>query len=365
MGEYFDKPLLGGREFELVRKALEEGGLSQGRFVKEFQESVANYCGVDYGLAVSNGTCAIHLALMALGIKEGDEVIVPSYSFIASANPVSYLKAKPVFADVTPDTFCMDPDQLKKLITPKTKAIMPVHILGHPCDMSPIMEVAKDNGLYVVEDAAEALGAEYKGKKVGSFGDISCFSFYSNKLITTGEGGACLTNNSELKEKMALLRAQGKELISVLKEKGLPQFYHQVLGYNYRMTELQGALGIAQMERLNSIIDAKRRVASMYNEALTGVDVSPAVERDDSKHVYWQYQVLFRDHQEKLRAMQRLSANQIECRESFFPLHMQPIYNFQGELPVSKKVYENGLILPNSVNLSMEKINSIVNAIKQ
>ncbi|NQU99168.1 MAG: DegT/DnrJ/EryC1/StrS aminotransferase family protein, partial [Parcubacteria group bacterium] len=238
------KPSLGREELNNVMEAIKSSWISsKGKFITEFEENFAEYCGVKYGIATANGTVALHLALKALKISKGDEVIVPDLTFIATANVVTYCNAKPIFIDSNPDYWCIDPEKIEEKITTKTKAIIPVHLYGHPCDMDAITKIAKKYGLYVIEDAAEAHGAGYKGKKVGSFGDISCFSFYGNKIITTGEGGMCLTNNQKLAERMKILRDHGMSPDK--------RYWYDVIGFNYRMTNIQAAIGVAQLKKID------------------------------------------------------------------------------------------------------------------
>jgi len=254
-------PELGSSEMEYLSKCIGEGMISsQGRFVHQFETEFSAACGAEYGVAVANGTCALHLALEALGVGPGDEVIVPSLTFIATANTVTHAGATPLFADVDPDTLCISPDTIEPWVSPKTKAIIPVHLLGQPCNMPEICRFAKQRGLHVIEDAAEAHGAEVNGQRVGSFGEINCFSFYANKIITTGEGGMCTTNDAALADRMRLLRGHGMDPNR--------RYWHSVIGYNYRMTNLQAAVGLAQLPCLDTWIEKRRWIYSRYRELL-------------------------------------------------------------------------------------------------
>ena len=249
------EPSFDEEELKNVVEAVKTGWISsKGKFVKEFEENFANFIGTKYGVATMNGTAALHLALKALNISKGDEVVIPDLGFIATANSVTYCNAKPILVDSHPDYWCIDPFKIEEKITQNTKAIIPVHLYGHPCDMDPIMEIAESHNLYVIEDAAEAHGAEYKGKIVGGFGDINCYSFFANKVITTGEGGMCLTDNDELYQKMILLRDHGMN----------PQkrYWHDFIGFNYRMTNLQGAVGVAQLKKIDKFLEKKRLIAN-------------------------------------------------------------------------------------------------------
>lgn len=242
------QPHLTGNEYKyLIDAFLSTWISSAGKYITQFEESFSDYCGVKFGVAVSNGTTALHLALAALEIGEGDEVIVPDITFAATINAVIYTGATPVIVDIEEDSWCIDPDEIEKAITSKTKAIIPVHIYGQPCDMGRICDIAIKNNLYIVEDCAEAHGAAWNGQKVGSFGTISCFSFFGNKVITTGEGGMCITNDEQLNEKMRILRDHGMSKSR--------RYYHEILGFNYRMTNLQAAIGVAQVERIEDILE--------------------------------------------------------------------------------------------------------------
>ncbi|MBC7334373.1 MAG: DegT/DnrJ/EryC1/StrS aminotransferase family protein, partial [Actinobacteria bacterium] len=255
------EPSIGKEEIRSVLKAVKSGWVSsKGEFIEKFEKKFADYHRVKEAVSTSNGTTALHLALKSLGIEKNDEVIVPVLTFAATANAVIYCNAKPVFVDIHPKYWCIDPQKIEEKITEKTRAIIPVHLYGHPCDMDWITDIAEDHGLYVVEDAAESHGAEYKGKKVGTFGDIACFSFYGNKIITTGEGGMCITNNEELAKEMRILRDHGMRPDK--------KYWHDKIGFNYRMTNLQAALGIVQLKKLDKFINKKRKIAKIYRKNL-------------------------------------------------------------------------------------------------
>jgi len=308
---------------------------------------------------VANGTVALHLALEALGIKPGDEVIVPALTFIATANAVKYVGAKPVFIDSEPRTWNIDPERIKEKITKKTKAIMPVHLYGHPCDMGIINEIAEKHDLKVIEDAAEAHGAEYKGKKVGSLSDVSCFSFYGNKILTTGEGGMCLTNDEKIAEKIEQLKDHGMS-----KER---RYYHPQLGYNYRLTNIQAAIGLAQLERIEQTIDTKRRNAKTYNSLLKNVKgITLPVEEPWAKNVYWMYSILV-ERGYKLRRDEligKLKKEGIDTRPFFIPLHKMPYLDEGLKFPIAEELGEKGINLPSSVKLTKEQIEEITSFIK-
>ena len=357
------EPSLGEEELKNVIEAVKSGWISsRGKFIEEFERNFSNYCDRKYGVATSNGTVALHLALKTLGIGKGDQVIIPDLTFVAVANAVTYCNAKPVFVDSHPDYWCLDPDKIEEKITPKTKAIIPVHLYGHPCDMDSIMKIAEERDLYVIEDAAEAHGAEYKGKKVGSFGDISCFSFYGNKIITTGEGGMCLTNNEELAEKMRILRDHGMDPNK--------RYWYEVVGFNYRMTNLQAAVGVAQLKKLNGFVERKRQIARWYSEGLKDLEETELItlypEIQWAKCVYWMYCILVEDNFGMSRddLIKRLEENGIETRPFFYPVHVMPPYKNDDKFPVAEKISRKGINLPSAINLKEEEIEKIVGVIR-
>ncbi|MHA1833615.1 MAG: DegT/DnrJ/EryC1/StrS family aminotransferase [Candidatus Baldrarchaeia archaeon] len=345
------EPCLGKEELKNVVKAVKSGWISsKGEFIPKFEEEFAKYCDVKYGVATSNGTVALHLALTALGIKKGDEVIVPTLTFVATANAVTYCGAKPIFVDSHPDYWCMDPEKIEEKITSKTKAIIPVHLYGHPCDMDAIMDIAKDHNLYVIEDAAEAHGAEYKGKKVGSFGDISCFSFYGNKIITTGEGGMCLTNNEEIAKKMRILRDHGMNLNR--------KYWHNVIGFNYRMTNIQAAIGLAQLQKLDRFVKKKIEIARWYKQELKDLADKNLItlhpEMPWAKCVYWMYCILVEDKPNILK--DELMKKGVETRLFFYPVHVLPPYKRNEKFLVAEKLAKKGINLPSSVKLRKKEV---------
>lgn len=356
------EPALGEEELSNVIEAVKSGWISsQGKFIPEFEQAFARYCGVKHGVATANGTVALHLALEALGIGRGDEVIVPTLTFVATANAVRYTGATPVLVDCHPDYWCIDPGLFEKAITPRTRAVIPVHLYGHPCDMGAIMDRAGRHGLYVIEDAAEAHGAEHKGQKVGSFGDISCFSFFGNKIITTGEGGMCLTNNDELASRMRILRDHGMNPAR--------RYWHDVVGFNYRMTNLQAAVGVAQVKKLAEFVETKRRIARWYAEGLSRMAADGTVSLHPqmtwAKCVYWMYSITIPGiaRTDRDRLIEKLDQQGIQTRPLFHPVHTMPPYHTPGQFAVAEEISRTGLNLPSSHRLTPAEATTVVESI--
>lgn len=355
------EPFIGRKELQYVTDCIKTKWISsKGKYVGEFEEKFSRYCGVKYGISTTNGTAALHLALASLGIGKGDEVIVPTFTMIASVNPIVYTGARPAFVDADPKTWCMDTSKIEEKITKNTKAILPVHIYGHPCDMDAIMKIAKEHGLLVIEDAAEAHGAEYKGKKVGSFGDAACYSFYANKILTCGEGGMVITNNEALAEKARALKdlAFGEKI----------RFLHQYLGFNYRMTNIHAAIGLAQLENIDKLVEIRRKNAKLYNSLLKdvkGITLPP--EEKWAKNVYWMYSILVEDDFGISRdmLMEKLKGEGIDTRTFFIPIHRQPVYpEYNGEkYPVADELSRKGINLPSGPTLKKEDIEYVVESI--
>jgi len=356
------EPCITGNELAYVSDCIQSGWVSSlGKYISEFERLFADFCGTRHAVAVSNGTAALHLALTVLGIGPGDEVIVPTLTFIATANAVHYTGARPVFADSEPFTWNIDPEDIARRITPRTKAIIPVHIYGHPANMKPILDLAEKHGLYVIEDAAEAHGARYEGKRVGSFGVLNTFSFYGNKIITTGEGGILTTDDDFLAERVRFLRDHA---MSPAK-----RYWHTEIGYNYRMTNMQAALGVAQMERIEEFIARKRWIAQTYREGLEGIkSITLSPEATWATTVYWMYSILLNDDFKVSRdeVMRRLKEQGIDSRPFFYPIHSMPPYNTGPlSLPVAENLSSRGINLPSAVTLSKSDIQRITTAIQQ
>jgi perosamine synthetase len=293
----------------------------------------------------------------------GDEVIVPALTFIATANAVAYCNAKPVLVDVHPEYWCMDPAKVETQITTKTKAIIPVHLYGHPCDMDAIIDIARRHNLYVIEDAAEAHGAIYKDRRVGSFGDINCFSFYGNKIISTGEGGMCLTNDEGLATKMRILRDHGMNPNK--------RYWYDVVGFNYRMTNLQAAVGTAQVDKLDMLIAKRRQLANWYSNAFRDLVESEVIklppEMPWARNIYWMYSILLEDSFGTSRdeLVRGLEEKGIETRPLFYPLHLMPPYQGYNSsaFPVAEEIGRKGLNLPSGPNTTRKQVTQIVDCI--
>ena len=364
MSQHFipiSKPFIGAREKELVLDALDSGWVSSiGKYIDEFEAKFARYCGTEYALAVSNGTTGLHLALATLGLQPGDEVIVPDLTFVATANAVAYTGATPVLADVDADTLCLDVASVKSLITPRTKAIIPVHLYGHPADMDALTEIADAHGLAIVEDAAEAHGAEYKGRRVGSFGKCAVFSFYGNKVITTGEGGMLTTNDRAFYQRAKRLRDHA---MSPHK-----RYFHEERGYNYRITNLQAALGVAQLERIDEFLDRRTEIMGWYNSEVATTDgVRLNRVKNWAKSAFWMVclEVDWFDEARRDAFMQALRARGIDSRPYFCTMSSMPMYR-QAPLPVASRKAQTGLNLPSYFELTkgeVQRIGSDVNEI--
>jgi len=357
------EPTLIGNEIAYVTDCIKTGWISsQGHYVREFESLLAGYCSMPYALAVSNGTVALHLALLALGVSKGDQVILPDITFAACINAVIYTGATPVLVDVSRDTWSLDPLAVEKAITSRTKVIMSVHLYGHPCHMDELSLISKKHNIFLIEDCAEALGGMYKDKPIGSFGDISIFSFFGNKTITTGEGGMVLIRDKETYERAHVLRDHGMSKVK--------KYWHDVVGYNYRMTNLQGAIGVAQLERLNEIIEAKRKIAHYYNKSFSSFDeIIIPPEETWAYNSFWLYTILLSEKVTISRddLITELLKHGIESRPTFYPIHQMPIYKSyldgNQNFPVAGYISENGISLPSSVSLSEKEQDSIIDIV--
>lgn len=350
------KPEILEAEILRVTEAVSSGWVSSlGPYLDDFEQQFAHFCGVKHCITTANGTVAIHLALSALDIGAGDEVIVPDLTFAATINAVLLAGATPVIVDVCPKTWCINPALIEKAITPRTKAIIPVHLYGHPCDMAALNALAKKHDVFIIEDAAEAHGALYHNKPVGGLGDCATFSFYGNKIITTGEGGCITTNSDSIAAKARLLRDHGMS-----KEK---RYWHTVVGFNYRMTNLQAALGLAQLEKIAGFLRERARILQDYRRFLSGFDVQLNPMDAHCQPVNWLTSVLLpnSEREERDQLIQALKDNGIETRSFFYPLSAMPIYHSYAleECPVAHQLSARGLNLPTYMGLSTETIQNI------
>jgi perosamine synthetase len=337
------EPFLNGNEKKYVLDCLDSTWISSnGKYIGAFEEAFAKFCGVKHAIAANNGTTALHLALVALNLQPEDEVLIPTVTYIATANAVRYCGATPVLVDVCPVTMNLDPEELEKYLTPKTKGIIPVHLYGHPAEMGPIMAFAKKHNLFVLEDAAEAHGAEYDGTKVGAIGDCATFSFFGNKIVTTGEGGMITTNDDALAARLRLFRGQGMDPNR--------RYWFPVIGYNYRMTNIQAAIGLAQMETIDESLSYRNKLARWYDELLSPLadKIILPKEMPWAKQVYWMYNIFLRDGTEIERdaVMKAMDEEGIETRPVFYPMHIMPPYLQQSNFPVADEWAQRGINLP-------------------
>ncbi len=357
-------PLLEGNEKKYVAECMDSGWISSaGKYVGLFEESFAEYCGAKHALACCNGTVALHLALLAHNVQPNDEVIVPTLTFVATPNAVSYCGAKPVFADSETETWNIDPPDVEAKITPRTKGIIAVHLYGHPAKMDELRAIADRHNLFLLEDAAEAHGALYRGKTAGSLGDSAAFSFYANKIITTGEGGMFLTDDDELANRARLFRGQGMDPNR--------RYWHPIIGYNYRMMNLPAAIGLAQLENIDRQIEMRKTVAAHYIERLRDF---PGIiwqhEKPWAQHVYWMFNVVLdpKIWQERDQVMRLMGECGIETRPIFYPAHTMPPYfdaNRNGKFPVADNISQNGISLPTWAGLNEDQIERICCALAQ
>ena len=352
------QPKISQREIDYVTDAMRSGWVSSlGAYVDKFEEGFAAFCGTNHGVSVGNGTVGLHLAMKVLGIGPGDEVIVPDLTFVATANTVVTAGATPVMVDVRPDTYCIDPQAIAAAITKNTKAIIPVHLYGHPADMPAIMCLARQHGLYVIEDAAEAHGASIAGQRVGSFGDCGVFSFYGNKIITSGEGGMITTNNPDFYQRARYLRdhAMSPEV----------RYWHTEVGYNYRMTNIQAALGLAQLEQIDDFIGARDEIISLYRRKLEGHGIicNPVI---DAQPVNWISCAVVKGlaRKERDQAMVDFRGQGIDTRPFFYPMSMFPMYEnlARAATPVAHALSESGFNLPTFVGMTEAQISSVCSA---
>ncbi len=355
-------PVFNGNEKKYVNDCLDSGWISSvGSYINKFEEKFAKFVGTKYAISCANGTVALHLPLLAYGVRPGDEIIVPTLTYIATANAVKYCGAKPVFVDSERDTWNIDPKKIEAKITNKTKGIIVVHLYGHPVNMAPIMQLAKKHNLFVIEDAAEAHGAKYKNKNVGNIGHIGTFSFFGNKIITTGEGGMVVTNDKRLADKMRILKGQGMD--------PKRRYWFIEVGYNYRMTNIQAAIGLAQLEKVKWHMGMRNKIAKLYYKHLSGLKdyVELPVVKEWATHSFWMFSILIKDNVKISRdeLMKLLSEKGIETRPVFYPMHIMPPYFIKNaKFSIAEKIAERGLNIPTHALLKEQDIEYISSCIK-
>jgi perosamine synthetase len=353
------EPLLAGNELAYVTDCVQTGWVSSlGKYVRDFEQQFATYCGTQYGIATFNGTVAIHLLAATLNLGPGDEVITPTLTYVATANGIRYTGATPVFVDSERETWNLDPDVIADAITPRTKAIMAVHLYGHPAKMEALRKIADTHNLFLFEDAAEAHGAIYKGQRVGALSDAAVFSFYGNKIITTGEGGIIVTNRKEWAERAFFLENQGRYSDN--------PYWHPEVAFNYRMTNIQAAIGLAQLEQIDTLLTIRKQNARHYNQRLSeipGITLPPNTAW--AENVYWMYSVLIDDDfgmsRDELRYQLRQAG--IDTRPFFYPIHTLPMYDTGQKFPVAEDLAQRGINLPSGATLSADQIDYICDTI--
>lgn len=351
-------------DVQAVAEVVRSGRLALGPKTEEFETRIAEYVGVKHAVAVSSGTAALHLLVRAMGLGPGDEVIVPSFTFAASVNVILYERATPVFVDIEPETYNLDPQDIKRKITSRTKAIMVVDVFGHPAEWDEIIPIAEKYGLKIIDDACEAIGAEYKGRKLGQFGNAAAFAFYPNKQMTTGEGGVIVTESDEVARLCRSMRNQGRGEMGAWLE-------HERLGYNYRMTEMSAALGVSQLSRIEVLLAKRDRVARMYTERLSGLDfVRPPVVRPYVRMSWFVYVITLAPGLHRDRVMAALAEQGIPSRGYFSPIHLQPyiremLGTREGMLPVTEEAARRTIALPFHGNMTEDEVDQVVEALKR
>lgn len=351
------QPYFIGQEKNYVNQCLDSTWISsKGEFIGRFERGFAEYIGAEYATSVCNGTVAIHLALEALGIKEGDEVIVPTFTYIASVNTIIQAGATPIFVDSLEESWQIDPEDVKRKITPKTKAVMVVHLYGLPCNMDAITAICKESGLLLVEDCAEAFGTRYKDQHVGTFGDVSTFSFFGNKTITTGEGGMVVFKDKIVMEKAYHLKNQG---VSQARE-----YWHDVVAYNYRMTNICAAIGLAQLEKADVILAKKREIAAWYREELKGLPLKTHDELPQTVHSFWMCSIAVNDALARQSLRDHLKKAAIETRPVFYPAHTMPHCATAQSFPVAESLSTRGINLPSYPGLSRSDVHKVTETIR-
>jgi len=354
------EPVLGPEVRQNVLECIDSNWISsRGPFVDRFEREFGSFIGTSHAASVCNGTVALHLALLALDVGPGDEVIVPTFTYIASVNAIQYVGATPVFVDSRPDTWQLDPDEIRRKITARTRAVMAVHLYGQPAAMQAIMRIARDHNLVVVEDCAEAIGSRIENKHVGTFGDVATWSFFGNKTITTGEGGMVTTDRPELDKTIRKLKGQGLA--------GEREYWHDIVGYNYRMTNICAAIGVAQLPRAYALLAKKRLIAEAYREHLVGVPAEFLWEAAETTNSFWMNCICVRDPAVRNELRKHLAADEIETRPAFSPAHTMPMYAkfAAGRYPVAENLGASGINLPSSPALTMEDVARVTASIKR
>lgn len=356
------EPNLCGNEEQYVLDCLRSTWISsRGEYIQRFEDAFSEYLGVEHSVTTSNGTTALHLILNATGIGPGDEVIVPTLTYVACANAITYVGAKPIFVDCDPIYWNMTVESVENAINAKTKAVMAVHLYGSPIDMVPLKDICRRHNILLIEDAAEALGSESKGVRAGNMGDVSAFSFFGNKTMTTGEGGMVSTNDSDIADRIRRLKNQGQSTSR--------SYWHDLIGFNYRMTNIQAAIGLAQMENLENLVGMKRQNAGLYQNYLTDPEIQHSVEAPNSIHSYWMYSILLRGttgpHRNEF--VDALKAKGIETRNFFYPIHTLPMYANEpnASFPVAEDIASRGINLPSSTRLSEEDVIYVCNLVNE
>jgi perosamine synthetase len=351
------QPSLNGNELKYVTDCIESTWISsKGKYIADFEKQFANYLEANYATSVCNGTVALHLALLVLDLKAGDEVIVPTFTYIASVNAITYVGAIPVFVDSLPQTWQIDFNDVERKINSNTKAIIAPHIYGHPCEMDALAEICKRNNLYLIEDCAEAIGSKYNNRHMGTFGDIAAYSFFGNKTITTGEGGMVVTNSEKLYERAKNLKNQG--ISDIL-------YWHDSIGYNFRMTNICAAIGVAQLERIDEILANKIRIASIYKKAFENTPLEFHGQADNSFNSYWMCSVLIPLAEKRNELRTFLIQSGIETRPLFYPVHSMPIYAKYAheDFPVASSISSRGINLPSYPDLTNDDVEFIASQI--
>ncbi len=352
------QPYFTGKEKQYVNECIDRTWISsKGEFISRFETQFADYIGVNHATTVCNGTVALHLGMAALGLKAGDEVIVPTLTYVASVNAIVQTGATPIFVDCLDSTWQMDHTAIEHKLSPKTKAIMAVHLYGLPCDMRAISRIARDHNLFLIEDCAEGIGSRYEGQHVGTFGDIATFSFYGNKTITTGEGGMVVAQDDAIARKVYHLKTQA---VSPIKE-----YWHDVLGYNYRMTNICAAIGVAQLESVDAILAKKRQIAKWYEAKLSGLPLRTHEEPENLRHSYWMCSVLVEDpaQRDALRAALRQAG--VDTRPFFYPVHILPHHATRETFPVAERLSNCGLNLPSWPGLTEAQVDHVCISIRE